>query len=434
MPTSQFRKPWLFRVMLFAALATILLWEVTSRTLAAYLATAAPEQALAIRPYQSTAGLNLADQKLGELNSAVETAAGARPSESDLEANRQIRTWAEQALIDDPINARALRILGQVADRSRDETRAWQFMQASVRYSMNESFAVAWLVDKSFERKNYDDTLKYADVLLRTRPQLISYIMPTLVQIAENKDTSSVLQKLLSDNPPWRAGFFDALPSNVTDARTPLELLLAMKDSPRPPTTEDLRGYLNFLVGRKFYALAYYAWLQFLPAEQLNSLGPLFNGSFETAPSGLPFDWVITPGAGVTIDIAPAPDREDGRALVVAFEQGRVEFRGVAQLIMLAPGQYQFNGQYTGELSGQRGLKWRIACAGGAMIGESGMVAGRTATWKDIEFGFAVPASDCPAQYLRLDLDARMSSEQFASGTLWFDDLRIARLTDAARK
>jgi hypothetical protein len=68
------------------------------------------------------------------------------------------------------------------------------------------------------------------------------------------------------------------------------------------------------------------------------------------------------------------------------------------------------------------------------MIGESGMVAGKTATWKDIEFGFAVPASDCPAQYLRLDLDARMSSEQFASGTLWFDDLRIARLIDAAHQ
>jgi hypothetical protein len=434
MPASQLRKLRLFRAMLFAALATILLWEVTSRTFTAYLATAAPEQALAVRPHQSTAVLNLADQKLGELNGTVETVAGARPSESDPEANRQIRAWAEQALFDDPINARALRILGQLADRSRDETRAWQFMQTSVRYSMNESFAVAWLVDKSFEKKDYDDTLKYADVLLRTRPQLISYIMPTLVQIAENKDTGSGLRRLLSDNPPWRAQFFDALPSSVSDARTPLELLLAMKDSPYPPATEDLRGYLNFLIGRKFYALAYYAWLQFLPAEQLNSLGPLFNGSFETAPSGLPFDWVIAPGAGVTIDIAPAPGREESRALVVAFEQGRVEFRGVTQLIMLAPGRYQFNGRYTGELSGQRGLKWRIACAGGAMIGESGMVAGRTATWRDIEFGFAVPTSDCPAQYLRLDLDARMSSEQFASGTLWFDDLRIARSTEAAHQ
>jgi hypothetical protein len=62
------------------------------------------------------------------------------------------------------------------------------------------------------------------------------------------------------------------------------------------------------------------------------------------------------------------------------------------------------------------------------------MVAGRTSAWKNIEFAFAVPVADCPAQYVRLDLDARMSSEQFASGTVWFGDLRMMRLPDAANK
>jgi hypothetical protein len=422
MGTSQHRIPRL-RAILFAALAAILVWEVTSRTLVAYLANAAPEQALVIRAHEPTAILNLADQKLSQLDSTGADASAQSP-DPDPVVNKQIRA----ALFDDPLNARALRILGQLADKSHDETRAWQFMQTSARYSMNESFAVTWLVDKSFEKKDYGAALHYADVLLRTRPQLINYVMPTLVQIAENKDASGGLRQLLSDNPPWRAQFFGALPNSVSDARTPLDLLTAVKDSPNPPSPDDLRGYLNFLIGHKFYALAYYAWLQFLPAEQLNSVGLLFNGRFETLPSGLPFDWVITPGAGVTIDIAPAPDHEGARALVVAFEQGRVDFRGVTQLIMLAPGKYQFNGQYTGEIMGQRGLKWRVICAGGAMIGESGMVAGRTSTWKNIEFAFAVPAADCPAQYLRLDLDARMSSEQFASGTVWFGDLGIARL------
>jgi hypothetical protein len=427
MRTSEHRKPWLFRAVLFVALAAILVWQVTSRTLAAYLTNGASEQALFIRVHQSksTALLNLADQKLSELDGAA-----------DPVVDQQIRTLAESALFDDPLNSRALRILGQLADRSHDETRAWQFFQAAARYSLNESFAVAWLVDKSFEKKDYDTTLYYADIFLRTRPHFINYVMPALVQIADNKDATSGLRKLLSDNPPWRAEFFAALPNFISDARTPLDLLVAVKDSPNPPTTDDLRGYLNVLIGRKFYALAYYAWLQFLPAEQLNSLGLLFNGNFETMPSGLPFDWVIAPGgAGVTIDIAPAPDHEGGRALTIAFEQGRVDFRGVTQLVMLAPGKYQFNGKYTGEITGQRGLKWRLTCAGAIdPISESGMVAGRTSTWKNIEFAFVVPTADCPAQYLHLDLDARMSSEQFASGTVWFDDLRITRLADTANK
>jgi hypothetical protein len=425
--SSHHSMPSLVRVILFIAIAAVLVWGVTVKTMTAYLASAAPEWALATRAHEPTATLNLADQKLGELDSTA-------PDARDPAVNQQIRASVESALFDDPFNSRALRILGQLADKSGDETRAWQFLQASARFSMNESFAVAWLVDKNFEKEDYIAALRYADVLLRTRPQLISYVIPTLVRIAENKNSSGELKKLLADNPPWRGQFFGVLPASVSDARTPLDLLAAVRESPNPPTADDLRGYLNFLIARKLYALAYYAWLQFLPAEQLNSLGLLFNGSFESVPSGLPFDWVITPGAGVSIDIAAAPNSDGGRALVISFEQGRVDFRGITQLLTLAPGKYQFDGRMMGEITGQRGLKWRLACADGPTqpIGESGMIAGRTPAWKNIEFTFAVPSADCQAQYLRLDLDARMSSEQFASGTVWFDDLRISRLADAA--
>jgi hypothetical protein len=433
MLVSQRGRPWLFRATLFAALACLLIWEVTSRTLAAYFANVASEQALAVRPHQSTALLKIADQKMSELDSTGGSDRSVQTAKSDRVINAQIRALAESALLDNPLNARALRILGQVADQSRDETLAWKFMQIAARYSMNESLAVIWLVDKHFEKKDFEATLYYVDLLLRTRPQFISYVMPTLAWIAENKDAAGSLRKLLADNPPWRAAFFGALPGRVSDARTPLELLTAVKDSPNPPTNDDLREYLNFLIARKFYALAYYAWLQFLPTEQLSGLGLLFNASFETDPSGLPFDWVIRPGAGVSIDIGPAPDREEGRALNISFDQGRIEFGGVTQLIVLTPGKYRFNAQYTGEVIGQRGLKWRIVCANGATISESRMIAGRAPTWKNIEFSFNVPA-DCPAEYLRLDLDARMSSEQFVSGHVWFDDLWLARVGDGTDK
>jgi hypothetical protein len=419
-------QPWLFRALLFAALGALLAWEVTSRTLAAYLANVAPEQAVVVRAHEPTALLSLADQKLGELIASGQIASG----QSDPAVTGQIRAMAGAALLSDPFNARALRILGQLADLSRDQAHAWELMQASARHSMNEGPAIAWLVDKSFENKDYRTALQYTDVLLRARPQLISYVMPTLARIAEDEDASGELRKLLADNPPWRPQFFGALPNNVSDARTPLELLLAAKDSFSPPNADDLRGYLNFLIEHKFYALAYYAWLQFLPPEQLSSLGFLFNGGFETIPSGLPFDWAITPGNGVTMDIGPAPG--GGRALAIAFRQGRVDFRGISQLLVLAPGKYQFSGRYTGEVMGQRGLKWRVTCAGGAAIGESAIVAGRASTWKSIDFDFAVPDADCPAQYLRLDLDARMSSERFVSGTIWFGELHLARGAESA--
>jgi hypothetical protein len=403
---------------LFAALAAGLVWEVTSRTFAAFLSNFAPEQALHIHSQQPTALLKLAQMKLGA---------------SD---DKQARRMAEQALFSDPLNAQALRILGQIAELSNDGPRSWQFMQASVRHSLNESRAVVWLMYRSVERRDYTAAMYYADVLLRTRPQLGSeVVVPVLARIAEDKEAVVAFKEMLSRDPPWRAQFFDALPGSITDARTPLDLLIALKHSPVPPAATELRSYLNFLISRKFYTLAYYTWLQFLPPDQISEAGFVFNGGFEAVPSGLPFDWSISPGAGAAIDIDTVPDGDGNRALFIRFEDGRVDFGRVAQLIMLAPAKYQLEAAYKGTLVGQRGLKWRVTCVEGptAAIGESGMIKGISSVWKTVEFSFTVPRSNCPAQYLDLDLDARMASEQFVSGEVWFDNIRILRVGEAAQ-
>ena len=99
---------------------------------------------------------------------------------------------------------------------------------------------------------------------------------------------------------------------------------------------------------------------------------------------------------------------------------------------MLAPGSYRFQGRYKGELIGPRGLKWRVACAeDNAPIAESPMIGGEVPRWTDVDFTFTVPDAKCAAQYIRLDLDARMASEQLVTGSMMFTALTIAQ-SDAA--
>ena len=81
-------------------------------------------------------------------------------------------------------------------------------------------------------------------------------------------------------------------------------------------------------------------------------------------PSGVPFDWVLPKkGSGVTDEIAARNDQPGKHALFLTFGPGRVDYREVYQLILLAPGSYKFRGKYKADLVSERGLEWRVNCA-----------------------------------------------------------------------
>lgn len=475
-PTMRIDRSRILRMSLLAALGLLITWQVVSRSFAAYLARQNPHAALELRANEPDALVSLAEERLtrhagnarepvaGEQVLADRAKAAQQPSDrlggwaeialkalaDKLDQSRapgvaagaggapapltphdreQIRSIAELALVNDPLNARALRILGQLADAAGDKKSARGFMRAAAR-SLGESIAVYWMLNDSFVNKNYAKTIYYADAFLRKRPHFIAHAIPMLGRIAEGTDPDALaaLEKVLLGDPPWRRPFFSALMSAITDARTPLKLLLSLKDSHAPPTSQDLSGYLNFLIGRKLYELAYYTWLQFLPPGALSNVGLLTNGRFETPPSGLPFDWVISPGSGVTIDIVARPETSNNRALLLEFGLGRADFRGVSQLLMLLPGTYRLTGRFKGQINGRRGVQWHVTCAGSsAPIADGPMFIGVEPKWTDFDFTFMVPEAECRAQELRLDLAARSASEQLVSGSAWYDDLRIAR-------
>ena len=132
-----------------AAAGVVLAWLVVSKSLVAFLAANAPQAALWLSPADPQALLNLAEAHL-------DPAAGATPAE--------VRAWAEAALAGDPVDARALRILGQLAHAAGDGARAKAFMEAAAGRSVQDSWAAHWLLKDAYERKDYASALRYADV------------------------------------------------------------------------------------------------------------------------------------------------------------------------------------------------------------------------------------------------------------------------------
>jgi hypothetical protein len=468
-PLTEAAKPRRLRAVLLAGLGVLLLWQIGTRSLAAYLGSEAPDAALVLRPNEPTALLDLADAELnprtdpvrddaersarggvgGWSELALKAAAAKLPHKSSAPAasepsplsdddKARIRQRAQTAVAQEPLNARGLRILGQLADGAGDEVRAAKLMRAAVDRSLSESVAVYWLLEKSFKANDYARAISYADIILRKRPQLMQYVAPMLAAMAEDADpkATAALTAVLAQNPPWRLSFIRALPGRISDAKTPLSLLLSLKGTDAPPTTLELRAYLDFLIRHKFYELAYYTWLQSLPADELGRIGFVTNASFESEPSGLPFDWQIAQGSGVSIDIVPRPGEAEGKALFLELGPGRADFPGVSQVLMLTPGSYRLKGKLKGDTRGRRGLQWSIRCAGSNAppIGTGPMFVGVAGAWSDFEFAFTVPDANCRAQVLRLALAARSASEQLVSGSVWYSGLQISRAAGAAEQ
>ena len=451
-PITARSKSWLARLRPFtiAALALFLVWAIITKGVAAYLAEVDPEAALWLQPTQPAALTKLADKKLNqrpaapaEADSPRTEAATEQAGDNDgapqeklpglenaaVEDPKQVKAWAEFALRNDPMNARALRILGQIALLESDEKRADALMQAAANRSRHEGYANYWTMARNYREADYPAALHYADILLRTR-QVQPYVMPMLAKLAESPEAGHKVKELLAKNPPWRSQFLAYLPRGVTDARIPLDILLSLKNSSTPPTPDDLRPYLDFLISHEFHELAYDAWLQFLPPEQLTKIGLLFNGNFQTAPSGAPFDWRFSGGQGVTIQLSERPDQPGDNALLLEFGPGRVDFGGVTEMVLLPAGDYHLSVRYKSDLVSQRGLLWRISC-GSKTLGESFPIRGSDPAWKEFGISFTVPADGCSAQNVKLLLDARSASETFVSGSIWFDDIRITRDRDS---
>ena len=308
------------RLVIFSILGLALCWFIISHSVVAYLSKTAPKTALLLRGDEPTSLLALADNEINF--GAGDQGETSGPSQQAQQRLKLLRGQVETALLIDPLPSRAYRLLGQIADNEGLAEKAETLMLAAARHSLSEAFAVNWMMWKNFERKNYPIAAYYADVLLRSGAVDFGYITTILARMTEDSNGKQEIKKLLAANPSWRHGFLGLLGSYVSDARTPLYLLLSLRDTPAPATTEELNAYQLFLFQHKLYALAYYAWRQFLPPEQLADTGYLFNGDFEIKPSGSPFDWQAPAGVNVVVDFASRPENALDHALWPSLGQG----------------------------------------------------------------------------------------------------------------
>lgn len=340
----------------------------------------------------------------------------------------EVRLTARDILRAHPLDNRTLYLLGLAAEAEKLGDQATALMELAASRSLRDRRAHFWLFGHRLQQRDFGPALDHADAILRTRRQLGPALLPAMMAVARDPEGRSRLVEMLEKHPPWRTRFLDQFSKHAADPSDPTPLYSALQAGPHPPSSAELRAHLDRLIGGGQFEQALVVWLTSLAPSEAQSLDYLYNGDFERPMSNLHFDWIITRIRGADIDVSDSPI-DDGKALRVQFARARVPFRHVRKLVMLPPGAYQLSGKArTVDLRNDRGLVWKLTCADGAkeMLASTTSVTGTMTV--EIEQPFSVPSQGCRAQWLRLELDARIASEQdVGGGTVWFDSLRIRR-------
>lgn len=164
-------------------------------------------------------------------------------------------------------------------------------------------------------------------------------------------------------------------------------------------------------------------------------IGFVFNGDFETPPSGSAFDWQLEPGGEYREGFVAAIRPETGidkvsRVLSVRFTHRPIRSPIARQVLALPPARYQmsFLSKQTVQL-GANGPIWTLTCSnsGAPLINDKWAETEEKGGWKRSKVAFVV-ADKCPGQVLSLGPKSKLVALEGLQGTLLIDDIRADQL------
>ena len=352
--------------------------------------------------------------------------ADSRIEAGDLEGATALAT---RAFIGDPLSYRALALLASLAEWNGDQDRADALLRLAAARTRQDAPLQARFIQLQIRTGDLAGALDSLDGVMRAVRPIHPAFLTTLAELAAAPDVRARLVGRLGTAPPWRTDLFRFLMAQP-DTRPLLETLFReMAAAGTPPARSDIQLYVRQLISEQDYVRAIAVWRSRPgPRPDAAEGEPLLvNGGFEREPSDAPFDWGFLSAPNTDIRIVPSSDPVSGQALQISFAGGRVPFRHVVQMLALAPGSYELAWRARAEeLETMFGLLWEVRCAWphDTVLARSSPLRG-TRPWSEFSLSFTVPETTCPAQILRLQIEAPAVLDQEIRGQIWFDDLSI---------
>ena len=399
-------------------------WYVATLGVSLGLMTTNPALARIFNPDSPTIEMKLA--RLQE----PQTLAEIFSLQADPAASVSNRELALRVLKSEPLSAEAFRLLGRAAGQAGDWKRAHAYLEESLRRSFRQPDVAAQLMSDSLKAADVPGTVLLADALLRGNQTRLAAAFTILAAVASNPATRPLVVDRLAAMPVWRAEFFEEISKTAWKEDNFLGLFSALEEAGAPMSVYEVKPFLFELAAREQTDAALTVWYKYIARSTLASMPLLYNSDFSLPVNDSPFNWTIDQPPNATVDVVQLAD-VGKTGIQIVFTNRRGEFAPVQQRTTLQPGSYRFSGLVrTDDFHSEEGLVWTIYCGFNKrlQIAQTARFFEQGQDWRSFEVDFKVPASECSLQNIRLELPAKISARQLASGSVWFASMSLSRL------
>lgn len=335
----------------------------------------------------------------------------------------------KHAVRENPTEGRALAAIGLLEQARKQKVQAEKAMALAAQLSPQRTDVQSTLARYWMQRGDVGRALTHLDAVLRHGPANAQQYYPLMLKLAETPKYDTAFTTLLKSPLTWWSSFFVYASQNAAQADTVRMLYHLTQKSPNQLPEDVLQHYILRLQKEGAWLEAYFAWMNRLSKDQLAQLGNIYNGGFELPLSQIGFDWIASKTPQALIETASTYGISGNRALHVSFNGQRIQFKHLAQYLVLTPGAYRFHGRVRPDgLQTERGIQWAIHCLGNDQPLTTSERFTGTDQWHHFSSQFTISVDACVAQRVRLELVGQAALDFEATGGIWFDDLAVEKV------
>jgi len=390
----------------------LVLWFVTSFTIAMVFADNAPAVSLRVWPHHAGAKAQMAVNLVGD-GRDLQRRAG------------DIASWARRAIEREPSNVKAIRAFGLASAAQLRQSQASAIFRYSESLSRRDVPTQLWLIEEAVAANDIRRALQHYNRAMLTSLPARTQLNPILAQAAADPAILTPLVRMLEGRPLYWQDTAYAIVASCPATRLCVPAIFSrMQLNHRSGTERNIMLVgLSRLVGEGAYQQAWSLYER-LPGAQTD--GYLRGGGFDRAGGYPPFDWVLSEDPDLIAHMQDgSSDGASGQALFVAANGGK-SGEVARQLLLLPPGAYTLAARVglVPQDEADRPLI-EVVCAGA----ERSSIVRRifpsaSEQPASLVLNFQVP-SGCAAQWLVVSVRGSLSGQSSES---WIDQMALRKL------